>query len=169
MIVSTFSMSNKDDRIRFFEKSFLFANIKPNIVFEKLFLTMSNANIDFKAWNLQWRFYTITKVFLTTKRVEWIKKKEFATTALDPDHETFIVHVTALNIGFDISDKVCFLQRAQIAYLKVDEIFIKISSKYTDFADVFSLKLAIKLSKYMGINDHNIKFVDNWQPLYGSI
>ena len=36
-------------------------------------------------------------------------------------------------------------KRAQIAHLKANEAFNKILSKYIDFVDVFSLKLAIKL------------------------
>ena len=52
MIVSTFSMSDKDDRERFFEKSFLLADVNPEVVFGILFLTMSNTNVDFQAQNL---------------------------------------------------------------------------------------------------------------------
>ena len=47
MLVSTFSLSDKDDRERFFEESFLLADVKPDIVLGMLFLTMSNADIDF--------------------------------------------------------------------------------------------------------------------------
>ncbi len=53
MIISTFSVSNKDGRERFFEESFLLADIKSDIVLGILFLTMSNANIDFQARDLQ--------------------------------------------------------------------------------------------------------------------
>ena len=53
MIISTFSMSDKDGRERFFEESFLLANVKPKIVLRMPFLTMSNANVDFQAQNLQ--------------------------------------------------------------------------------------------------------------------
>ena len=52
IIVSTFSMSDKDNKEKVFEKSFLLADLKPDIVLEMLFLTMSNVNIDFKAWDL---------------------------------------------------------------------------------------------------------------------
>ena len=61
------------------------------------------------------------------------------------------------------------LKRAQIAHLKTDETSTKVPSKYADFTNVFSLKLAIKLSKHTKINNHTIELVDNWQPLYGSI
>ncbi len=47
MIVSTFSLLNKDGRERFFEEDFLLADVKPNVVFEMPFLTMSNADVDF--------------------------------------------------------------------------------------------------------------------------
>ncbi len=49
MVVSTLE---KDDRVKFFKKSFLLADIKPDIVFEMFFLTMNNTNINFKALNL---------------------------------------------------------------------------------------------------------------------
>ena len=52
MVVFTFSISNKDSRERFFEESFLLADVNPNIVLEMLFLTMSNVDIDFQAQDL---------------------------------------------------------------------------------------------------------------------
>ncbi len=45
-------MSDKDGRERFFEKSFLLVDVKPDIVLGMHFLTMSNINIDFQAQNL---------------------------------------------------------------------------------------------------------------------
>ena len=53
MVVSTFSLADKDGKERFFEKSFLLANVKPDIVLKMPFLTMSNANVDFQARDLQ--------------------------------------------------------------------------------------------------------------------
>ena len=41
--------------------------------------------------------------------------------------------------------------------------------EYSDFVDVFSPKLALKLIKYTGINDHAIKLVDKWQSYYEPI
>ena len=52
IVVTTFFVSHKDGRERFFEESFLLADIKPKIVLGMLFLTMSNINIDFQARNL---------------------------------------------------------------------------------------------------------------------
>ncbi len=46
MIVFTFSVSYKDISKRFFEESFLLADIKLDIVFRMLFLTISNVDVD---------------------------------------------------------------------------------------------------------------------------
>ena len=55
-------------------------------------------------------------------------------------------------------------KRAQLAYLMADEAPIKVLSKYIDFANVFFPKLAAKLLKHAGINDHAIKLVNDQQP-----
>ena len=47
MVVSIFSMSNKNDKERFFKESFLLADVKLNLVFKIFFLTMNNADLDF--------------------------------------------------------------------------------------------------------------------------
>ena len=94
-------------------------------------------------------------------------KTEFAAAILDPEHELFVVHVSALSVN--LGDEVHPLKKAQIAYLKIDEAIINILSKYTDFAVVISPKLAAKLSKHMGINDYAIELVDDRQPVYGPI
>ncbi len=87
IVVSTFSMSDKDGRERFFEENFLLADVKPDIVLGMPFLTMNNADVDFKAWNLQWRSYTTRDILPTTKQVEQIGKKKFVVAALDPEHK----------------------------------------------------------------------------------
>ncbi len=60
-------------------------------------------------------------------------------------------------------------KKAQITYLKAYKALIKVPSKYSDFADIFSSKLASKLPEHIGINNHAIKLVDDWQLLYGPI
>ncbi len=60
-------------------------------------------------------------------------------------------------------------RKAQIAHLKADEAPTEVPSKYADFADVFSPKLAAELPEHTGINDHAIELVDDWQPPYSPI
>ncbi len=52
IVVFTFLVSDKDGRERFFEESFLLADVSPDIVLGMLFLTMSNVDVDFQARNL---------------------------------------------------------------------------------------------------------------------
>ncbi len=143
MVVSTFSVSDKDGRERFFEESFLLVDVKPDIMFGMPFLTMSNADVNFQARDLQWSFYITGDVLLTIRRVELIGKKEFAIAALDPEHEAFIVHVAALSVDSD--DEMHPSRKAQIAHLKVNEALSKMPGEYADFVDIFSPKLAAKL------------------------
>ncbi len=137
IIVSTFAISDKDGRKRFVEENFLLANVELDVVFGMLFLTISNANINFQARNLQWRFYITEDVLWTTKRVEQIGKKEFATTALNPIHKTFIIYIAVLNISSDISDKVYPSRKDPIAYLKADKAPIEVSIEYANFVVIF--------------------------------
>ena len=99
--------------------------------------------------------------------MELIGKNKFAAAAFDPEDKAFVVYVAALSVN--LGDKVHASKKAQIAYLKVDQALTKVFGKYIDFVDVFSSKLATKLPKHTGINDHAIELVDNWQPQYGSI
>ncbi len=86
-------------------------------------------------------------------------KKKFTIAALDLKHEAFIVYKAALSV--DLGNEIYLLRKAQIAYLKADEVPIEELSKYVDFIDVFSLKLVIKLSEYVRSNDHVIKLIDD--------
>ena len=48
MVVSNFSISNKDEKERFFEENFLLTDILSDIVLEMLFLAMSNIDVNCK-------------------------------------------------------------------------------------------------------------------------
>ena len=47
MVVAAFSVEDKANRLRFFEETFLIANVSPEVVFGMPFLILSGANIDF--------------------------------------------------------------------------------------------------------------------------
>ena len=53
IVVFIFSILDMDSRERLFEKSFLFANIHPNVVFGIFFQIINNTDIDFQGQNLQ--------------------------------------------------------------------------------------------------------------------
>ena len=88
--------------------------------------------------------YNTKEALLTTRCVELVDQKEFAAAALDPEHETYVVHVGP-----------------QVSGLIAEEAPTKVSAEYSDFADMFSLDLASKLPQHTGINDHLINLVDN--------
>ena len=51
-------------------------------------------------------------------------------------------------------------KKAQIAYLKANRAVTEMPSKYANFANIFSLKLAAKLLKH-GISNHIFKLIDD--------
>ncbi len=63
------------------------------------FLALSNADFQFGAEKLTWRSYTTAEALPTTSRVELIDKREFAKAALDENSETFVVHISALDVA----------------------------------------------------------------------
>lgn len=85
---------NQVNQIRFFEETFLVANVNPKIVFKILFLTLNSANIDFL--NQKLYIYTTQKAISITRCIKLVEKNEFAAAALDLKYETFIVHVASL-------------------------------------------------------------------------
>ena len=69
------------------------ANVSLEVVFGMLFLTLSGADIDFLGRELRWKTYSTEEAFLTTRCVELVSNKEIAAAALNPEHETYVVHV----------------------------------------------------------------------------
>ena len=52
-VVGAFSEINKANRVKFFEETFLMANISPKVITRISFFTLSSANVDFldqKLW-----------------------------------------------------------------------------------------------------------------------
>lgn len=50
IIVSIFSVLNKDDRMKFFQENFPLAKVKLDVILGIVFLTINNTNINFKTW-----------------------------------------------------------------------------------------------------------------------
>ena len=98
-------------------------------------------------------------------------KKEFAAAALDPEAETYVVHVRS--IGFNMLPSSLLnvhpFRRSQISGLIAEEAPTKVPAGYLDFTDVFSPDLASKLPEHIVINNHTIELVDGQQLPYGAI
>ena len=52
MVVAAFLVEDKANQVRFFEETFLVANVSPEVVLGMLFLTLSSVDIDFSGWEL---------------------------------------------------------------------------------------------------------------------
>ena len=152
--------TEKENRVKFFEETFLVANVSPEVVFGMPFLTFSSADVDFLDRELRWKTYTTKEALPTTRRVELVKKKVFAAAALDPEHETYIVHIVSLSSTPPFDADVHPSRRPQISSLIAEKAPTKVPNEYVDFADVFSPDLASELPEHTGINDHAIKLVD---------
>ena len=170
MVVAAFSVEDKANRVRFFEKTFLVANVSPEIVLGMPFFTLNGADVDFSGRELQWRTYTTKEVLPTTRCVKLVGKKEFAAAALNPEHETYVIHVASLSFALLITSfNVHPFWRPQISGLIAKEAPTKVFAEYLDFADVFSLNLATKLLEYTEINTHVVNLKEDKQLPYGPI
>ena len=162
MVVAAFSVVDKANQVRYFEETFLVANVSLEVVLGMSFLTLSDADVDFLGRELWWRTYTTKEVLPTTRHIELVGKKQFAVAALDPRHETFVVHVASLSSTP--------LNRPQISGLIVEEALTKVFVEYSNFADVFFPDVASELPKHIGINNHAIELVKGCQQSpYGPI
>ena len=68
-------MEDKLERARFFQETFLLADINIEVVLDMPFLTFSNADVQFVEKKFTWKSYNIAKALTTTKRLELIDKK----------------------------------------------------------------------------------------------
>ena len=151
---------NKGNRVRFFEETFLVANISLEVIFGMSFLTLSSTDIHFLDQELRGRIYTIEEALSSTGCIKLVGMKEFAIATLNPKYEIFVVHVasyssTPLNVYPS--------RKSQISGLIAKKTSTRIPNKYVDFTNVFSLDLAFELFEQIGINDHAIELVDSQQ------
>ena len=147
------------ERVRFFQETFLLANIGLEVVLGMPFLTPSKANLRFAERELVWRIYTAAETLPSTRRVEIVDKKEFPTALLNVDDETFVVYIIALAESKTIP--IYLSHQAQITALMSEET--RISAEYSDFSNVFLLKSAAELLEHTKINDHSIDLLYNEQ------
>ncbi len=115
MVSASFSLLNSLGRIRFFEKSFLLADTSMEMVLGMPFLSLSNADVKFaELEKLIWRLYMVIEALLITNQMELIDKREFAKAVMDKNSETFVVHISALDVA-ELS--IHLFQAAQMAAL----------------------------------------------------
>ena len=70
MASARFSLQDSLGRVRFFEETFLLADISMEVVLRMPFLSFNNADFLFSAEELTWRSYTVAEALPTAKQVE---------------------------------------------------------------------------------------------------
>lgn len=125
-------------------------------VLEIPFFSFGNIVIEFIEKKLVQRTYIVIEALFTTIKIEVIDKKDFPQAAIDKNIETFIVYVSSIRLG---SMTIHLILKAQITCLFTKEVTE--TTKYTDFANIFSKQLAKVFSERKGINEHAIKLLDS--------
>ena len=69
IMIADFSVENKVGRPSFFQKTFLVADTKFEMILTMLFLKIRNADMAFDEEILMWKFYITNKALPTTKQV----------------------------------------------------------------------------------------------------
>lgn len=157
IVLASVFYENKLGLSRFLEKTFLLADTSIKIVWDILLLTLYNADILFAEQKLTWRSYKSVKTLLTTKQRQIIYQKEFVTAALDLKKVAFVVNIAFLILSWKIS--IYSIWEVQIVLLVAKKVTVL--AKYSDFANIFSKKLAAKLSKRFEIIKHTINLEFN--------
>lgn len=81
------------------------------------------------------------------------------TAALDKNIEAFVIYVLTLLVVLTPVIQFCPFQEAQIRLLLAHKTFIKISSKYLAYADIFLFDFIIELFENTSINKNAIKWI----------
>ncbi len=166
IVLARFLLQDSLIRVRFFEETFLLADISIEVVLGMPFLALNYADFQFGAKKLTWRSYITAEILPTTSWVELIDKREFAKVVLDENLETFVMHVSALDAAKLLIHP---FRAASIAALQWDKVLTEILAEYSDYADIFSSDLVMELPENTGMNEHTIKLIEGKQPLYGPI
>lgn len=85
------------------------------------------------------------------------EKKEFAVAVLNWEDEIFVINVTFF-ANFNI---IYSFDRAQMILKQIDEAPTTVFANYSDFINVFSPELIVKLWKYIRINNYAIYLVES--------
>ena len=174
MMIADFQVEDKGGKPRFFQKIFLVADIKFEVVLGIPFLKISNANVAFVEETLTWKSYTTSKALPITKQVQQVDLKEFVIVALDADSETFIVHVAirerekmVVNPGRKAQIKA--QSGARVKALLFDKAPTEVPAEYSNYSNVFLAENAAELPENTGINEHAIKLEESKQSPFGFI
>lgn len=162
-----FQQEDEKGHVRYFQDTFLAADIDTRMILGMPWLAMANPNIDWAKKSFKWREYTVVAAMTTTCRVDLIEPEDFAELALNKDSDCFVVHahqVISANEPSVHRDRRELIAQADIATATT----VELPAEYSEYSDIFSDSGAAGLPPY-GVADHAIDLVDDKQPPYGPI
>ena len=137
IMIADLQVEDKVGRPRFFQKTFLMANTKFEVILGMFFLKLSNANVSFGKRILTWRTYTTNKALFTTKQVQIIDKKDFVIAALDANSKTFMMHMAIWEWEkMPVHSK----RQAQVGALLFNKAPTEVPAEYSNYNNVFSVE-----------------------------
>lgn len=117
MVIALFQVNDINAKFRFFEKTFLLADININVTFGIFLLILNNVKINCNDQELSQKLYITAKAVFTTKRVELVEKNDFARAALDPKDETLVVLQRLL---------LSLIQARSMLFARIKQLFCKL-------------------------------------------
>ena len=160
-------MEDKAGRSRFFQKIFLVADTKFEMILGMPFLKISNADVLFGERTLTWKSYTTNEVLLTTEQAQLIELKKIVIVKLDVNSKTFVVYMAIRKQGeMPMHFKRQALIKAQVRALLFDKGPAEIFTEYSDYSDAFWVKNTAELLQNTGMNKHAIELKESKQPSF---
>ena len=184
MVIADFQVEDKSGRPKFFQETFLVADTKFEIILGMLFLKLNNADVSFGEEILTWNSYTTSKTLPTTKQVQLVDPKEFVIAVLEPDNETFVVHMiiqeqkemainpdkkAQIKAQSEAKSGTQIQNKAQVKVLLFDEAPTEVPTEYSNNSNVFSVENIAELPENTGMNKHAIELEEDKQPPFGPI
>ena len=190
MVIVDFQIVDKGGRHKFFQKTFLVADNKFEMILKMPFLKPSNADILFGKGTLTLKYYTTNKVLSTIEQVQLIDPPEFIIAALDVNSKTFVMHMAIqeqeemamdpdrkAQIKTQIKVQSGAQSRAQsraqygvqVGAFIFDEAPTEAAAEYFNYSNNFLAENAVELPEIIGINEHTIKLKEDKQPFFGPI
>ena len=163
MVIAGFEITDSRDRTRWFEETFLIADIPQPVVLGMPFLKLGNPDVSWTARTLHWRQWDAETALMTTNRVDIIDPEDFIQQVLEESIPAFICHVIMVD---GAPPEVHPSRRAQISSTTAETVTLP--EAYKDFEDVFSIENAGHLPPHED-HDHAIDLIDGKQPPYGPI
>ena len=143
---------------------FFLANISMKVVLGMLFITLSNADVQFTNKELTWGTYNTKEALSITRRVKPIDQNRLAKAVLDEKIKVFVMYVSSLESKMTIKP----VRKLQLALLLAKKVTVL--AKYLYFVDILLEKSANILPEQIGVNEHAIKLEKGkkipYRPIY---